>query len=48
VLASTRIAGGTGAALDLGGFVFRRTTRTRRAGDLLPEKYNGPLKSGDR
>ncbi len=49
VLASTRIAGGTGAALDLGGFGFK--TDDPGPGVLvtsLPEKYSGPLKSGDR
>jgi PDZ domain len=49
VLASTRIAGGTGAALDLGGFGFKMDEPG--PGVLvtsLPEKYSGPLKSGDR
>ena len=49
VLASTRIPGGTGAALDLGGFGFR--TDDPGPGVLvtsLPEKYSGPLKPGDR
>jgi predicted esterase len=49
VLPSTRIAGGTGAALDLGGFVFK--TDDPGPGvpvTSLPEKYNGPLKTGDR
>jgi hypothetical protein len=49
VLPSTRLQGGSGAALDLGGFGYK-------LGDpgpgvlisLLPEKYNGPLKTGDR
>ena len=49
VLESTRIAGGSGAALDLGGFGFNLT----EAGPgvlvaSLPEKYIGPLKAGDR
>ena len=49
VLASTRIAGGAGAALDLGGFGFK--TDEPGPGVLvtsLPEKYTGPLKMGDR
>ena len=49
VLASTRIAGGSGAALDLGGFAFKLDDPG--PGVLvasLPEKYSGPLKMGDR
>ena len=49
VLPSTRIAGGTGAALDLGGFAFK--TDDPGPGVLvtsLPEKYSGPLKADDR
>src|ERR1035437_7659500 len=49
VLASTRIPGGTGAALDLGGFGFQPDDPG--PGVLvtsLPEKYSGPLKLGDR
>ena len=49
VLASTRIPGGTGAALDLGDFGFK--TDEPGPGVLvtsLPEKYPGPLKMGDR
>jgi predicted esterase len=49
VLTSTRIPGGTGAALDLGGFGFK--TDDPGPGVLvtsLPEKYGGPLKGGDR
>ena len=49
VLPSTRIPGGTGAALDLGGFGFKLDDPG--PGVLvtsLPEKYSGPLKSGDR
>jgi hypothetical protein len=49
VLASTRIPGGTGAALDLGGFGFK--TDDPGPGVLvtsLPQKYSGPLKGGDR
>jgi predicted esterase len=49
VLPSTRVAGGSGAALDLGAFSYN-------PGDpgpgvlvsRLPEKYSGPLKMGDR
>jgi predicted esterase len=49
VLASTRIAGGTGAALDLGGFGFQTDDPGPGvAVTSLPEKYNGPLKVGDR
>ena len=49
VLPSTRIPGGTGAALDLGGFSFKLDD----AGpgvlvSALPPKYNGQLKTGDR
>ena len=49
VLASTRIPAGSGAALDLGGFAFK--TDDPGPGVLvasLQEKYNGPLKAGDR
>ena len=49
VLPSTRIPGGTGAALDLGGFVFK--TDDPGPGvpvTSLPDKYSGPLKAGDR
>jgi PDZ domain len=49
VLASTRIPGGTGAALDLGAFEFK--VDDPGPGVLvtsLPAKYNGPLKNGDR
>jgi hypothetical protein len=49
VLPSTRIPGGNGAALDLGGFGFRLDDPG--PGVLvsqLPEKYSGPLKMGDR
>jgi hypothetical protein len=49
VLVSTRIPGGTGAALDLGGFGFKLDDLA--PGVLvtsLPEKYKGPLKLGDR
>jgi predicted esterase len=49
VLPSTRIPGASGAALDLGGFTFK--TDDPGPGvpvTSLPEKYNGPLKAGDR
>ncbi len=49
VLASTRIPGGNGAALDLGAFGFK--VDEPGPGVLvtsLPEKYPGPLKMGDR
>jgi len=49
VLPSTRIAGGNGAALDLGGFSFRLDEPG--PGVLvssLPPKYSGQLKVGDR
>lgn len=49
VLPSTRIPGGTGAVLDLGGFAFKKDDPG--PGVLvtsLPEKYSGPLKAGDR
>jgi hypothetical protein len=49
VLASTRIPGGTGAALDLGAFEFKGDDPG--PGVLvtsLPAKYSGPLKPGDR
>jgi len=49
VLPSTRIPGASGAALDLGGFLFK--TDDPGPGvpvTSLPEKYNKPLKAGDR
>jgi len=49
VLPSTRIPGASGAALDLGGFLLK--TDDPGPGvpvTSLPEKYNGPLKAGDR
>jgi predicted esterase len=49
VLSSTRIPGGTGAALDLGAFGFKADDPG--PGVLvtsLPDKYNGPLKLNDR
>jgi dienelactone hydrolase len=49
VLPSTRVAGGSGASLDLGAFGYSVTDPG--PGVLvshLPEKYSGPLKMGDR
>lgn len=49
VLPSTRVPGGSGAALDLGGFGYQ--TGDPGPGVLvsfLPAKYSGPLKMGDR
>jgi hypothetical protein len=49
VLPSTRVAGGSGASLDLGAFSY--TATDAGPGVLvshLPEKYSGPLKMGDR
>ena len=49
VLAVTRVAGGSGAGLDLGGFGYKLDEPG--PGVLvasLPEKYSGPLKMGDR
>jgi predicted esterase len=49
VLPSTRLAAGSGAYLDLGGFGYK--TDDPGPGLLvtfLPQKYNGPLKLGDR
>ena len=49
VLPSTRVAGGSGAALDLGAFGYNAADPG--PGVLvshLPEKYSGPLKMGDR
>ncbi len=49
VLASTRLAGAGGAALDLGAFSFQPDDPGPGVPvTLLPEKYNGPLKRGDR
>ena len=49
VLPSTRIAGGNGAALDLGGFGFKLDDPGPGVLiSFLPEKYSGPLKMGDR
>ncbi len=48
-LASTRVHGGSGAALDLGGFGFDRTAPGPGVTvSWLPEKYSGPLKLKDR
>ena len=49
VLPSTRLIAGSGATLDLGGFGYKPDD----AGpgilvSYVPDKYNGPLKSGDR
>jgi hypothetical protein len=49
VLATTRVPGSSGAALDLGGFGWK--TDDPGPGILvsfLPEKYSGPLKMNDR
>jgi hypothetical protein len=49
VLESTRVPGGSGAALDLGGFAFK--TDEPGPGVLvtaLPKDYSGPLKVNDR
>ena len=48
VLDSTRIAGGNGAALDVGGFAFKTDEPGPGVLVTLPEKYSGPLKTGDR
>jgi predicted esterase len=49
VLASTRIPGGTGAALDLGAFEFKVDDPGPGVlVTLLAAKYTGPLKTGDR
>ena len=49
VLESTRIAGGTGAALDLGGFGFKLDEPGPGVlVNSLPEKYSGPMKMNDR
>jgi hypothetical protein len=49
VLPSTRLAGSGGAALDLGAFSFQPDDPGPGVPvTLLPEKYNGPLKRGDR
>jgi hypothetical protein len=49
VLPSTRVPGGSGAALDLGGFGFKLTDPGPGVlVSYLPQKYSGPLKMGDR
>ena len=49
VLASTRIQPALTAALDLGGFGFKKDDPARGVLiSYLPEKYTGPLKMGDR
>jgi hypothetical protein len=49
VLPSTRILPSSGAALDLGGFGYRKDDPGPGVlVSYLPEKYNGPLKMGDR
>jgi hypothetical protein len=49
VLVSTRIAGGSGATLDLGGFGYKLDDPAPGVQvTSLPEKYRGPLKPGDR
>jgi len=49
VLPSTRIPGGSGAALDLGGFGWKLDDPGPGIlVSFLPEKYNGLLKTGDR
>jgi len=49
VLTSTRLAGGNGAGLDLGGFGFKPDDPGPGVlVSYLPPKYSGPLKMGDR
>ena len=49
VLPMTLVPGDLGASLDLGGFGFRGDDPGPGVGvAFLPEKYNGPLKVGDR
>jgi len=49
VLPPTALRGGSGAALDLGGFGYNpEDPGPGLLVDFLPEKYNGPLKMGDR
>jgi hypothetical protein len=49
VLPTTLVPGDAGAALDLGGFGYRGDDPGPGVGvAFLPEKYNGPLKVGDR
>ena len=49
VLPDTLVGGDTGTALDLGGFGYRASDPGPGVTvGFLPEKYNGPLKVGDR
>lgn len=49
VLPPTRLAGASGAALDLGGFVYKLDDPGPGVGvSSLEQKYSGPLKVGDR
>jgi hypothetical protein len=49
VLASTRVPGGNGATLDLGGFGWKLDDPgPGLLISYLPDKYSGPLKMGDR
>jgi hypothetical protein len=48
VLASTRVPGGNGAALDLGGFGWKTDDPGPGILIVLPERYSGPLKANDR
>jgi predicted esterase len=49
VLPSSRIVAGSGASLDLGGFGYKLDDPgPGLLVSFLPEKYNGPLKVGDR
>lgn len=49
VLPTTRVVGGTTAALDLGGFGYKPDDPGPGIQvSFLPEKYGGPLKMGDR
>lgn len=48
VLASTRVAGGAGAALEMGAFGIKADDPGPGVLVVLPDKYSGPLKAGDR
>ena len=48
VLVSTRVPGGNGAVLDLGGFGWKADDPGPGLLVVLPEKYSGSLKAGDR
>ncbi len=48
VLPTTVIPGGSGAALDLGPFEYKSDDPGPGLEVVLPAKYSGPLKSGDR